>query len=372
MTDLSPIIPASVDVVFPSSSNGATDPSHFRVNVTLASLGLSQFDPIHSVNSSAVGILPRNELALWASGSVTNSAALAALAAQVAKDWYLYQLGKLDIVFAGLTNWAPEGTSDYVEWTQTNDIVSTRVQRGSGGGGYQFSDNPRRGLTLVTGITPVIENIYYISLPTGSYQIVDGILVLNQGLGGGDIHTYRTSGGRFTSPVTTAARQDGNALPKNQIYLYPFIVPVTQTFSRLEIYLTNVGSAGAKVQLAVYDTQSATNDTPRNPLVSTADIAIDTGIAGLRGQNVTFTLSPGLYYLAANSNNSSATWRSATETLHVLGMDPTIAPYFLWIDGTNHGSQNGTAYGNWPVGGAMVTLHKDTTQETCTIFALVQ
>lgn len=271
MMDTPPVIPASLDVTFPSSGNASTDPPFFRVKVTLASLGLTQFDSTLSVNAFATGILPRNETALWSSGSVTNAAALTALATQAAKDWYLYQLGKLDIVFAGLAPWTPEGTSDYVEWTQTKDIVSTRVQRGT-------------ALPYVAQ-SPARQSIFT----------------------GGDLNSFRRPLVHYTCPVTGQSLHAG-FLRDNQILAVPYPVPRTEAIVSIGFRLDTVGPAGSLLRCAIYDSDPVSYD-PKNLLFDGGDQVADVTDGGVWHDVV---ISPSLimnsgnlYWLCIQGNDTA-------------------------------------------------------------------
>lgn len=276
------------------------DPPFFRVNITLASLSLSQFDATYSVNANAVGVLPRSELALWASGSVTNAAALAALATQVAKDWYLYQIGKLDIVFAGLAPWTPEGTSDYVEWTQTNDMVSTRVQRGQGGGGYAGFPTARPlGLKDGSGNT-IIENIYYLSLPDGSYTIVNGVLTITGGLEH-DINAWKQGSNWYTSN-NTGGLNPIFSLNSGYLYGIPVIVTRNRTVNKLGCYIES-GNAGANLKLALYDITSDSSILPNTALAVTGNIDASANNT-MVSADVSVPVVPGHYWLLAQTDLS--------------------------------------------------------------------
>ena len=121
MSDLAPLAPSSVQVIF--GGNGG-----HQKNVTLTSLSLSQYAGVE--NNSGTQIILSS---FFYDG--TNAAALDTAATQIATDFYLWQLAKLDMVFPFLTNWTPEGTSDSIEWCSfgaaddSDTMCSTRVQR---------------------------------------------------------------------------------------------------------------------------------------------------------------------------------------------------------------------------------------------------
>lgn len=128
--DLNGVLPASVEVVFPRTDSGVPNAAPYTVTVTLSSLGLPEFSGVFG-NTSAQKTFHDSATATYAGGgSPTNAAALLALATQTATDYYRYRACPLDIKYAGIVQWEPEGWSDNVEWTYRLNEVSTRIQAG--------------------------------------------------------------------------------------------------------------------------------------------------------------------------------------------------------------------------------------------------
>jgi hypothetical protein len=130
-TDLNGILPAAVQVVFPRADDGTPNPAPVAVPVTLASLNLPS-NPPGGAPVGGIGGLTKtfhsSAVATFASGSPTNSAALAALATRAATDWYTWQAtGVYDVAYAGVAPWLTTGADGLVEYAHAPDI-------GSGGG----------------------------------------------------------------------------------------------------------------------------------------------------------------------------------------------------------------------------------------------
>lgn len=165
------IIPANVRVLFPAQSPVSNLPP-YAVTVQLSQLGLgSQIDSAYSPNSGTMPIQSIQVANYDTKGNLTNKADLDALAKQLATDYYLFELGKLDVVFPGIAPWKPEGTSDSIRWFHKGiggddgAMVSTRVQRGSchayldPQGGSSSSNTPPFNLTFAESENGTIENL---------------------------------------------------------------------------------------------------------------------------------------------------------------------------------------------------------------------
>lgn len=69
-------------------------------------------------------------VAVETGGVLQNGTDLQNLTTQFATDWLQYQTGALDVKFAGIKPWAPEGLSDWIEWIyRGGEDQATRVQR---------------------------------------------------------------------------------------------------------------------------------------------------------------------------------------------------------------------------------------------------
>lgn len=140
LTDLVGVLPDVVAVVFPelqpvgadpqwlSRNNYVLKPSSYQkpheLSITLASLKLSEV-PAGFLSNGGVKVF--RDTAQWFNGS--NAAQLNELATQIATDWYLWQLGILDVSFAGVAPYQPDGLGD-ITWIYGGDTAITRVMRG--------------------------------------------------------------------------------------------------------------------------------------------------------------------------------------------------------------------------------------------------
>ncbi len=109
-SDLASVLPLSVTVV--DANNTATP-------VALASLGLLQYAGAATYAGSPV-------LRTVLAGA---GAQIAALASQIASDWYSWRQARPDVVYEGVCPWTPTGVEDRIEWSHRDDGIYTRVQR---------------------------------------------------------------------------------------------------------------------------------------------------------------------------------------------------------------------------------------------------
>lgn len=126
--DLNALLPSSVTVTFSAVRYVTPTCDPYVVVVSLASLALPELAGV----TGHAGSKTLHDSALPAyddSGALLNGSELAALAKQIATDWYRFQLGNQDVKFIGIVPWTPEALSESVEWTYRKGDVSTRVQR---------------------------------------------------------------------------------------------------------------------------------------------------------------------------------------------------------------------------------------------------
>jgi hypothetical protein len=104
--------------------------SPYTVVVSLASLSLPQYAGI--TGGAWTQVLKVTAVAAFTSPSTTpdNNAEVTVLAQQIATDWYLWQLGREDLVLTGICPWQPDGYNDTILWKYHPDQLSTRIQRG--------------------------------------------------------------------------------------------------------------------------------------------------------------------------------------------------------------------------------------------------
>lgn len=125
------VLPQSVKITFQklnlsSGTDGtlADPPAASSVTANYVSLGLPAVQ-----TSDKTRCFRGADYATYSGATWTNQTDLQNLVNQFATDWYISQTSPLDVVYAGIVNWQPEGLSDSIEWTYRNDLICTRVQR---------------------------------------------------------------------------------------------------------------------------------------------------------------------------------------------------------------------------------------------------
>jgi hypothetical protein len=170
-TDLASILPESVTVVYPLTTNGVPQPqTPYVKTVTLASLALPEFAGIKGHNTTKT--FHDTDQAMTPDGiNPTNLTELTALTKQIATDFYRYCAAKLDQKYVGILAWQPEGLTDSITWTyQSKPEVSTYLKRGPlvdmteellhGGGNFNVVNGPVKYEGSATYDAPT----YYISI----------------------------------------------------------------------------------------------------------------------------------------------------------------------------------------------------------------
>lgn len=272
--DLPPIIPAAVQVIF------RTDGSlpFYSVTVTLEELDLAAFQSpdstiTFSINADATMPLPSSAIARFGLfGVLINGDDLQALAEQMAEDFYLWELSKLDLVFAGITAWTPEGASDGIEWIHRassdalDGMVSTRIQRGSW---YTFQDQ----LTSGGSATPPGEMCC--NIPCHSWCMSSG------GGGGLDLNSFRNLFKSWYGMAVTG-QSIGTTVPpaEDKIAAVFFVSPRSVSLAQIGVFLGNsyfgsTGLTGARLRLGIYDIQDPEHPDPRNLVVDGGDLDVD-------------------------------------------------------------------------------------------------
>lgn len=91
---------------------------------------------------------------------------------------------------------------------------------------------------------------------------------------------------------------------KDVVYLVPFYVPTTTTFTRIAIRTSGTaGSSGSVIRLGIYDSDS--NSLPNNRVVDGGTVPGTT--TGSRSVTISQSLSKGLYWIAAASQVATIT-----------------------------------------------------------------
>jgi len=137
--DIPPQAPQSVTLTFPEvNADSGTNLANgvlLAQSVTLAALGLPDI-PANTPTSPGSKTFHETAPAQYLAGTLQNQAELTAMLRQIATDYYRFQLGPLDVKYAGVVPWNPEPLNDSVEWIYTahggaqgDGEVSTRIQR---------------------------------------------------------------------------------------------------------------------------------------------------------------------------------------------------------------------------------------------------
>jgi len=127
-----PAVPATLTtafrVVYYYAAENSTVRQHARYGVMSAAPGgVPTVSDAHVIHDNCVA---HYTLATdGASPSLDNSGELNALAAQVASDWYAWQVGAVEASYASLQPWQPGGFADVVEWTHRVGEMTTRIRR---------------------------------------------------------------------------------------------------------------------------------------------------------------------------------------------------------------------------------------------------
>lgn len=128
--DYYPLAPVDVKVAFPYTDDGVPQSTPHVETITLSSLALTDYPTGFSGHASHSKILHTDCLAVYESASQTanSSTETTNLAKQMATDYYLWQIGRQDVEFAGIVPYDPEGFHD-LEFDYNVDDVTTRVTR---------------------------------------------------------------------------------------------------------------------------------------------------------------------------------------------------------------------------------------------------
>jgi hypothetical protein len=330
LTDLPPIIPAAVQVLFPADSSTTLFKPPYAITVTLASIqiaingqlpqGILGFDNVWSVNASATEILETTITAVYSGTDTTptNLSFLVTCANQIAADWYLWQLAKVEVTLAGICNWIPEGASDAIEWTHSGtDVagtVSTRITRAEA---HTYAELPP--FTPIAGILDINS---FRNLATGYGPSVSE----------NDFGTNNLRGVYPFSSLTGACY--------DSLFAMPFVSTLGGILERLQVWVTQLAAMGggnlAKLRIGIFDSQDPKHNNPRNLIYLSADLDVSTTgpysvgtWVGETGLNVVLNPST-LYWFAlqcsflASSAVSPITLRtSGTNVINFLGFsDP--------------------------------------------------
>lgn len=220
--DLGGHVPGTVTVVFPRVDGD--DP--YTVDVTLVSLAIRP-EYAGVTGHSGVKVLHSTALA-DATATPTNSAELIALATLIAEAHYRWLLARLDIVYAGVVPWVPEGMHD-CEWCSVEGEVRTRVQpppewltdlahHGTEGGGVPFvitgplivgGPTTFTNTSTITINSPIVTTATTTNLTIGGPATVENTFTFTNTstpvINSSTITTSTSTTATFNGPVVTTA-----------------------------------------------------------------------------------------------------------------------------------------------------------------------
>lgn len=186
-SDLTQLVPYEVRVLFGKRDCTQWYRDPHSVSKTLGGLGLIQFSGVSGYTNhikTLVGDLTAN----FYTNTFTpvNNSDLEAYASRLAKDWYLWNLPKYDLHYAGIKNFTLDGTIELAEWTYHKNRVSTRLSRprlnDRADGMYRVSDEEGY-LSAWLNDSRIIPDNLYCGSGSGS----------GSGSGAGDCECFRLS-----------------------------------------------------------------------------------------------------------------------------------------------------------------------------------
>jgi hypothetical protein len=288
--ELSAALPASVTVVYPAGGDGAPAALEAAYTVLLSDLGLAEVGA--SRGGPGTAVLRSSALAHYAGGGApANDAELAALARQMATDWYRWRTARGAWAFAGVAPWVPEALGESVVWEYRQGEVRTLLHR-----------TPEHG-----GCCRCPGDVGEPDSPVwGTYGSL----------------TLRTA--QDTSPVETLSTST----------VATFAAPPYST-----VILTSTASGGTTItDLQVTNTQTLTRFvvTGSNPVTVTNIVVVDGSGSPLTTRAVNLTMTPG----------------GSTSSFSVL-VAPDNTAYLVDVTGTQSVSLTlSTSTNNWAPGPA--------------------
>lgn len=81
----------------------------------------------------------------------------------------------------------------------------------------------------------------------------------------------------------------------------PFVISENQSWDRIGLEVTTIGSAGSVIRLGLY---SSSNNIPTNLIADYETVPADS--LGIKTIVISQTLTPGLYFIALNHNSTSS------------------------------------------------------------------
>ena len=173
-------------------------------------------------------------------------------------------------------------------------------------------------------------------------------LLKSIGGGGGvtayDISAYRKIGTAeyeawYTSQKVGGSSSVTGAATANYIIAMPFLVSKAITLDRIAINVTT--QAAGLIRLGIYANDSSKGLYPGALLLDAGEV--DTGSSGIKSITINQALTPGLYWLASNSNATPIVkWHNGGTVLPLLGTDNTLS------GGSYIGLSKSSAFGPFP------------------------
>lgn len=134
--DLVPLVPDTVRVVFPqypaATETDPSDPCQVSCRPTLKTydsalmdLAITQFTGVlvkratKTMRSTAIAWeqTPGSGSSSGPGAPIANDTELRALAEELSRDWYRWQLGRMSVLYSGTVPWDEDGLADFVEWS---------------------------------------------------------------------------------------------------------------------------------------------------------------------------------------------------------------------------------------------------------------
>lgn len=298
--------PEKVRVRFPRrpqvvTTTGATP--YYTVDVTLAATS--------GVVAGSYVVVDDDATAEGATGTPTNSAALATRATERADDWLRARQGDEAFVrgwrdFQALAIAAVGRTVSRVTFDDRGGAMRTWAATEPGGGLERFK--------------PLGDWPAWWPLATDPALGAD-LSYYRHAESSGTLGTYAPGGiitGNFPSNVT---------VPADQMHVVALVVAQAITLDRLAVNVGVAAAGGSTARLAIYDTAPGGKDTwPRTLLVDTGAFGIDS--TGAKSQTVSLTLPAGLYWLCY-LGSASAQIKGTTDVFMwpIFGVSDALAQY---------------------------------------------
>jgi hypothetical protein len=162
---------------------------------------------------------------------------------------------------------------------------------------------------------------------------------------GGGVTAQKYTSGRWYSLFQTHTSVIGTAATVNTIRMVPFLIHKSVTISDLMARVTTA-AAGGNIQYAVYASDTAGKPTG-TALTSTGNLSMASigAVSATLGANL--TLSPGLYWAAANQDNATGVCLAPGPNT-LLGLYGSTSPSTIASAGPPNNLIVASTFGTWP------------------------